>query len=62
MQFELSTGYKLWITKIGKNKKWSLLLSTQPNNNEFTKIGLIDDIISLKRLHAAFTGDEQWQA
>ena len=61
MQFELSTGYKLWITKLGKNKKFSLLVSTQPKNNEFTKIGMIDDIISLKKLYTAFFGEEQWQ-
>ena len=55
MQFELSTGYKIWITKLGKNKKYSLLVSTEPNSNSFTKVGLIDDMISLKKLYTAFT-------
>lgn len=57
MQFELSTGYKLWITKMGKNKKYSLLLSDKPNSNLFIKIGMIDDEFSLKRLHEALTGE-----
>ena len=26
MQFELSTGYKIWITKLGKNKKYEVLV------------------------------------
>ena len=55
MQFELSTGYKIWITKLGKNKKYSLLVSTEPNSNSFTKVGLIDDMIGLKMLYTAFT-------
>lgn len=55
MQFELSTGYKIWITKLGKNEKYSLLVSTEPNGNSFTKVGLIDDIIGLKKLYTAFT-------
>lgn len=55
MHFELSTGYKIWITKLGKNKKYSLLVSTEPNSNSFTKVGLIDDMIGLKKLYTAFT-------
>lgn len=55
MQFELSTGYKIWITKIGKKKKWDFLISTRPNSNDFIKIGLID---SPKLLYTVFTGKE----
>lgn len=58
MQFELSTGYKIWITKLGKNKKYSLLLSREPNSNEFLKIGLIDDKASLNLLCKAFNKKE----
>lgn len=54
MYWELSTGYKLWVTKIGKNKKFSLLLSKEPYGNEFTKIGMIDDKFSITRLQEAF--------
>ena len=58
MYLELSTGYKLWITKIGKNKKYSLLLSPEPNSNSFTKIGMIDDI---KQLRTAFNLGEEYE-
>lgn len=54
MQFELETGYKLWITKIGKNKKYSLLCSIRPFSNEFVKIGMIDDLASLEMIKTAF--------
>ena len=54
MYWELSTGYKLWITRIGKNKKMSLLLSSHPNSNEFIKIGMIDDEFSIRLLRKAF--------
>jgi len=54
MQFELETGYKFWITKIGKNKKYSLLCSKTPFSNEYVKIGMIDDLASIEMIKTAF--------
>ena len=48
-EFELSTGYKFWITRIGKQKNYSLLLSIFPDDNNFHKIATFADDFSVKR-------------
>lgn len=54
MLFELETGYKLLITKFGKNKKYRLFCSKTPFSNEYVKIGTIDDLASIEMIKTAF--------
>ena len=40
--YELVNHYRIWVTKVGKNKKPSILIC-RPDDNKYTNVGLLSN-------------------